>query len=110
MSEEGNPFQDVPENVMSLIERVGWADVSNEEHKAVLEERCKVGKCMTCEGSLGQQTILVIDTVGIITAYCTPPCFQDMSVLDWLSETYDDIVQQVKFRGGQIAADEPEEE
>jgi len=109
VSEESDPFAEVPENVRSLIDLVGWADVSDENHKEVLEERCKNGKCMTCKGTLGQQTILVIDTVGILTAYCTPPCFQDMSVLDWLGETYDDIVQQVRFRGGEIAADEPEE-
>jgi hypothetical protein len=58
------------------------------------------GRCLACGGDLGHNTQLVINKHGIVMVYCCGQCLSDYNTMGWLSEQYDDITQQMQFRGG----------
>lgn len=97
----------MPDNVRSLFEVVGVIDTTDLEQgvQAILAP-LEAGKCMTCGSPLGETTVIIINNKGITAGYCGGPCMQDMAVLGWLQEEHDDVVDRVKFRGGQ--GDQPE--
>jgi hypothetical protein len=100
------PFADVPGNVRVLIQKIGFleeeqlTDEMNEVYEPV-----RHGKCITCHNDLGEHTILLIATQGIMAAYCCGPCMQDYAVLGWLQEQHQDVVDAIEFRGNQEQAD-----
>jgi hypothetical protein len=57
------------------------------------------GKCMTCGGVLKEQTIVHVNALGICAIYCSHKCNQDMDVMGWITQQYDDIKEGVEFRG-----------
>lgn len=106
MSDEASehPLANVPDNVRSLFEIIGVIDTSDSSEDiqqivAPLEE----GMCMTCGTQLGETTVVIVNNKGITAGYCGGPCMQDMAVLGWLQEEHDDVVDRVRFRGGQEA-------
>lgn len=96
----------LPENLASLIEHVGFLETDDERYQAVLS-LAEDGKCMTCQAPLGTNSVVVIKADGVHMLFCGGACLTDMQVVHWLEEVHDDIVDQVKFRGG--AGDVPEE-
>lgn len=99
----------VPENVREVFEHFG--DVHIPEGKIAKELRAiyelgNQGKCMLCEGPLGEETIVKINVVGIDQVYCSHKCDSDMVLLGYLSQQYDDVKERVEFRGSP-KADEP---
>ena len=108
MDEVNEPYANVPDNMRSLFEEVGLIDpeVLDEDANAMLEP-ARLGLCMTCGAELGPNIVVLINTKGICGVYCGGACCQDMAVLGWIQEQHDDVVDRVKFRGGQAdAADE----
>lgn len=104
---EPNEFAHVPDNVRSLIEHVGIVNTEEmEPDLRALIERFSNGDCMTCGAELGSTTVVIVNAKGITAMYCSGPCLQDMGVLGWLEEHYQDVLDGVKFRGG--SGDEPE--
>lgn len=109
-------FEHVPANVASLIEHVGIIESEGlEDDVNELVDRGRAGCCMTCGTELGSDIILVVNKRGVVGLYCGGACLSDMGIMGWLEEQYQDVVDRVKFRGGQVKADEagdeaPEEE
>ena len=93
-------FEDVPSNLISLIEHVGLVTDHLEGDSLTAYEPLTQGKCMTCGSKLGELTVLFVHTRGIVAGYCSGPCIQDMAVLGWIQEQHDDIVDGINFRGG----------
>lgn len=99
----------VPANVASLIRSVGIIPPKLLEDDAnEMLEPLREGYCMTCKSPLGRETILLVNSKGVVAGYCGGPCMQDMAVLGWITEAHDDIMDNIKFRGGK--GDIPEEE
>lgn len=57
-------------------------------------------QCVTCGAALGSRSMLVVNALGVVMVFCGGACYTDMQVQGWLQETYDDIVDKIKFRGG----------
>lgn len=97
---------DVPENIKDLIEGLGlFVPPTLTEAEQEIYNRAVTGCCMTCAAELGENTMLVFNRAGIVMMFCGGACFSDQQVLGWLQETHDDLVDKIKFRGGQ--GDEP---
>lgn len=96
-----NKFKDMPRNLQSLVEGVGFAEfVDMSEDEASIYDRVRHGLCMTCEGHLGKNSNFIISRIGIVGGYCSGQCHSDMAVLGFLQEQHDDITSAIKFRGG----------
>jgi hypothetical protein len=97
-----DPFQHVPDNMRSILDHIEFVpeDELSDDMNAVLAP-ARHGHCMTCKGELGDTTTIIVTKHGIVAAYCSGPCVQDMAVMGFLQEAYDDIVDAVKFRGGE---------
>lgn len=98
--------------VTKMYERHGVVDydeTSSEDH--VL--RAKTGRCLCCNKSLHEEpdeAIFLTTSSGLIGGYCSGLCLDDLTVIAWLQEKFDDIISTVKFRAGIVDADGPEEE
>lgn len=98
----------MPNNVKSVIEQAGFIPIDQmEDEVAELYEPGHEGYCMTCRAQLGEQTLLVVGTHGIVAVYCGGACLLDQANMQWLQEQWDDIRQKVEFRGG-TEGDEPD--
>lgn len=101
----------VPDNIKILVDTLGIVDTEGMEPDVkALIERFSDGDCMTCGAALGGNTVAIVHNKGITAMYCSGPCLQDMGVLGWLEEHYQDVLDGVKFRGGQVDADGPDVE
>jgi hypothetical protein len=100
MAEDPDVFEDVPSNVRTLIEAIGFVDDMLEGDMLEVYRPLTEGKCMTCGSKLGETTILFVTHQGIVAGYCGGPCVQDMAILGWLQEQHEDITDGIKFRGG----------
>lgn len=89
-NEEVHVPEDVPKEVAGVYER------GNE------------GRCMLCGGVLAEQSIVHVNVVGICAIYCSHKCNQDMDVMGWLTQAYDDMKEGVEFRGNPTHADPTE--
>jgi hypothetical protein len=83
-----------------LIEHVGFVDKELGEDELEMYRPVTEGRCMTCKGPLGEQTVFFVTHNGIVAGYCSGPCVQDMAILGWLQEQHEDIVDNINFRGG----------
>lgn len=92
---------DVPEAVRDVFEHFGEVHVPETLPKEVQEvyERGLEGNCMMCGAELGAETIVLVNIVGICQVYCSHKCDQDMNVMGWINEQYDDLKERVEFRG-----------
>jgi hypothetical protein len=105
----------LPSNMESLIDAVGIWHPEEDGESFPSEEIAQVygrrddGVCMLCVAPLGTATLAVVDTRGVQLLFCGPECMQDMTIMQWLMEEYDDIVDTVKFRHGKgdVPPDEP---
>jgi hypothetical protein len=99
----------VPESVREVFEHFEQVTVP----KGVAKEMAKIyeygnkGKCMLCHAPLGEETIVKVNVVGIDQVYCSHKCDQDMQLLGYLSQQYDDVKESVDFRGAARRADGP---
>jgi hypothetical protein len=105
--ELGPEFDAVPSNLRSLIEHVGFVDKQLETDEAEMYAPLTRGRCMTCKAQLGEQTVLFVTVNGIVAGYCGGACVQDLAVIGWLQEQFDDIQDSINFRGGR--GDQPEQ-
>lgn len=99
----------VPDNVREVFEHFGDVHIPEgrlDEAIRKIYELGNEGKCMLCEGELGGETIVKVNVVGIDQVYCSHRCDNDMVLLGYLSQQYDDVKERVDFRGGS-GADEP---
>lgn len=98
-----NLGDDVPEGVKTILDAVDLVDLGSNatEHEQHMYERIENGHCMLCNAELGSTTTLIINARGVLMVFCGGACFSDMQVMGWLMEKYDDLVDQVKFRGGE---------
>lgn len=108
---------DVPDNVRELIDGVKFfVPETLSETEAQIYDRAARGCCMTCGSRLGEVMMFIGNRAGVVMVFCGGACFTDMQVMHWLVENYEDLVDKVKFRGGQDEAsetggtDNPEEE
>lgn len=75
---------------------------------AAIYEAGSEGRCMLCMGVLNEETLIHVNALGICAIYCSHKCNQDMDVMGWLNQQYDDLKEGVEFRGDPGAADTPE--
>lgn len=104
---------DIPESIIDLMQAIPlWhpddedTDDEDRQGQQTVYNRILNGHCMTCDGVLGETTMVTIASAGIVMVYCGGACYTDMQVLGWLEEQYLDTVDQIKFRGGK--GDQPE--
>lgn len=94
-------FEGVPDNIKSLVESIGVIGTDAlEPDVRDMVERFVHGDCMTCGTKLGSNTVVIINKVGITAMYCGGACLSDMGVMGWLEEQYQDVMDNVQFRGG----------
>lgn len=92
----------VPENVREVFEHFGDVHVPDKNLPKAMRDIYELGnqgKCMLCEGPLGEETIVKVNVVGIDQVYCSHLCDTDMQLMGWLSQQYDDLKEKVDFRG-----------
>lgn len=103
----------IPENIADLIRAIGYyvPDDANEGVREVMQ-RALENKCMTCEGELGENTMVLIHKAGIGLAFCCGACMTDMQIVHWLQEQVNDVIEQIDFRGGSgdVAVEEEDDE
>lgn len=89
----GVTVPDVPDKA----ERAIYMRAAGEYNDAgeTLKEPC----CMMCGGALGEETVVIVTAVGISQIYCTHTCNQDMMILGYLSQAYDDRKEAMELRG-----------
>lgn len=101
--------QGVPENIWSTVSHWGLVAVNEDEPEFAVYTRNRQGKCATCGAPLREDTVLFMMKHGIGALFCGGQCFSDMMVTGWLTEQYEDMVQQIKFRGNPGVADGPQD-
>lgn len=92
----------VPESLKETIESIGLFvpdELQGDEQQ--IYHRAVVGRCMTCEAELGETMMACINQAGVVMMFCSGACYSDMQVMGYLQEQHEDIVDKVKFRGGQ---------
>lgn len=100
---------DVPETVRAVFEHFGDVYLPEDQPSEMTEiyERGNKGKCMLCHAPLGKETIVKVNLTGINQVYCSHKCDQDMQLLGYLAEQYDDVKERVDFRGQSRADSAP---
>jgi hypothetical protein len=58
------------------------------------------GQCIACGHALGANTVAFLTRHGVTMLFCGGACTSDYSVLGWLQEKHEDIMDALKFRGG----------
>lgn len=92
----------VPEHIASLLELNGIfvPDGVSKATRAEIYTPMLNGQCMACKAELGENTMMVLTRHGITMLFCGGSCLSDYNIMGWLSTQYDDIIQQLTFRGG----------
>ena len=95
------PSVDPPDIVIEVIERCGGIHIPPgvDEHSEPYDRMLK-GLCVACGGHLGPDTVAFVTKYGVTMLFCSGVCTNDYQVIGFLAQTYDDIAQQIKFRGG----------
>jgi hypothetical protein len=78
-----------------------WMPDDPEKVENLVYQRVLHGHCMACDGVLGVTTMVTVAPGGIVMIHCSGACYSDQQVMGWLEEQYSDMVDKVKFRGGQ---------
>lgn len=92
--------QGVPKFEAEFMGLHGIPDFDPDEEGATPMLAMAEGKCCTCGSELGKDALILCQHDRVVAAFCGGPCAQDMHVLGWLSEHYDDMVSAIHFRGG----------
>ena len=112
--DDAEQFDNMPESLLNLWETWGFvmADQVPPAVRELYERNYKHGRCLLCTSPLGGSTVVVMDVDGIQAMFCGMACWQDMNILHWLQEVYDDLGQTVKVRaaGGEHGEAEAERE
>lgn len=87
-----------------------WYPDEPEASEDEVYQRAIKGHCMTCDGTLGPLTMMVINQAGIVMIFCSGQCLSDMQVVGWLEEKYEYIVNTIKYRGGKVDPEEEEQD
>lgn len=95
------PLELVPDAVAEVLAHFNGVHIPDEPVAEVraIYERGAAGQCMMCEGQLAEETIVLVNVLGVVQLYCSHKCNMDMNVLGYLRQQYDDISEAVKFRG-----------
>lgn len=107
-AQEGDPYEDVPENMRDWLKTMPTR--KPEAYEEGVTERWQwfeEGKCMCCSQKLGAHTTVIVNPGGLAGVFCTGVCATDIANLGFVQELYDDIQERIKFRGG--SGDVPEE-
>lgn len=109
---EEHGWGDIPDGVMDMMQSIPFwmpneEDMNPGDGQRAVYDRVMKGHCMTCDGELGEHTMITVASGGIVMIYCGGACYTDMQVLGWLEEQYGDMVEKIRFRGGD-QADQPE--
>jgi hypothetical protein len=108
MADDEEEVDELPENLDALMRDVPFfLPEDADEQTMLVVKRGAQGLCCMCSKPLGKNTLLMLGADGIKMAFCSGACLVDMQLVGWLQMIYDDIVQQVKFRGGHIDPDGP---
>lgn len=99
-----NPYENVVGVVRQILEDYEIPE-SNDPEIDELLGLIRAGKCQTCRAPLTDHTIVFVSQHGVVAAYCSGPCVQDMAVMGWLQEQHQDLQSSILFRGG--AGDRP---
>jgi hypothetical protein len=111
MADDEEEVDELPENLDALMRDVPFfLPEDADEQTMLVVKRGAEGRCCMCSKPLGKNTLLMLGADGIKMAFCSGACLVDMQLVGWLQMIYDDIVQQVKFRGGHIDPDGPPKE
>jgi hypothetical protein len=94
---------ELPENLRELLNERGIIRPSDNPQVEEFVEPLINGRCQTCHKPLGESTCLVVTKEGILMGFCGGACFTDIHIMHWLEEQYGDMLQAVKFRGGDEA-------
>lgn len=105
---EDDGWGEIPEQTVDTLKAIPlWVPDDMQAEEAEVYDRALKGHCMTCGGPLGLTTMVTVNQAGIVMLHCGGACYTDQQVLGWLQEHYDDMVERLKFRGGQ-ESDGPE--
>lgn len=93
----------VPEEIKEAM------DAGKTDEVVEVFQRMLNGCCAMCGAEVGATTLIVmgmpyrdgeVTETHVVMVFCGGQCMQDMQVTGWLNEAYDNIKQQVEFRGG----------
>lgn len=83
-----------------MVKAIGFPDFTGmDDEESEIYDRVKHGRCMTCNGVMGEHANFIVTTHGIVGGYCSGQCHSDMAVLGFLQEQYDDLTSAISFRG-----------
>lgn len=102
MSEaEEDVYAGLPEHMRDFIRNTDndRPDVYT-EGMSEMWDRFDQGRCQACNAKLGTSTTIILQDSGIAGCFCSGVCMTDMANIGWLQEAHDDIVDKMKFRGG----------
>lgn len=99
MAELGSGVPDAVRDVWDHFHETVHVPEDQPKDVQSIYERGANGQCMTCGKSLGEESLVHVNALGIVAIYCSHKCNQDMDVLGWLAQQYDDIKEGVEFRG-----------
>jgi hypothetical protein len=97
--ENGEWYAGLPANMQAVLEGIPFV-VPADEDEARIYARGQTGHCMTCNAELGDDTMIVLASTGLLFVACGGACLTDMQVIGWLQEQFKDISDRVQFRGG----------
>jgi hypothetical protein len=92
--------QEVPEGILGVLfsyEYKVWAPDGMEQIEAYEHQRR--GKCMACGRPLGEDTIIVVTSDGIIGLWDGGDCLSDMQALTFLRHVEEGVVESLQERG-----------
>jgi hypothetical protein len=99
--DDEQPEDDVPELVIEVIERAGGIFIPPgvEASPNSPYDRMLKGRCVACDAHLKSNTIAFVTKHGVTMLFCSGVCCSDYAVIGFLAQTYEDITQQISFRG-----------
>lgn len=100
-SDESDEPQGVPEHIEELLQLNGVYVPENLPVQAREPyDRMLNGQCVACGGELKNNTVAFLTKHGISMLFCSGVCVSDYNIIGWLAQTYDDLTDALKFRGG----------
>lgn len=90
-----------PESIRDVWAHFGGLHVPEELSQEVADiyRRGASGRCMMCGREVEDEAIVVVTIQGINQLWCSHKCMQDMNVMGWMSQQYEDMKMAVDFRG-----------
>lgn len=83
-----------------LLEVYDWEIFCPDEQveKGDHYEHLRRGGCMLCGEGLGEDTIVFVDSQGILALFCGAECAQDMHVIPYLNELIEGKLERLMPR------------